>query len=252
MQPAEILALYDAQMRRDPPQEKGLTIERVDGVTRLTGPFNVITHAELAADAVDAAIAAQAAHFRALGRKVEWKVYAHDRPADLAARLAAAGFESDEQETLLAFDMETHGLPAEPAPGVDVRRVTDQQGLLDFVAADALAFGKEERWPIDLYGDRLDDPSVRLYVAYVDGRPIAGGRLELPQGRIFAGLWGGGTAPEHRHRGVYRTMVATRAAEARRRGHRILFVEARDTSRPILERMGFQVISRLAGWTLKP
>ncbi len=58
--------------------------------------------------------------------------------------------------------------------------------------------------------------------------------------------------PDHQGRGVYRALVAARAAEARRRGVRYLTVDARETSRPILERLGFQPLATVRGWTLPP
>ena len=69
-------------------------------------------------------------------------------------------------------------------------------------------------------------------------------------GRAFAGLYGGGTRPDYQGRGVYLALVAARAAEARRRGHRYLTVDARETSRPILQRIGFEPLTTLRDWTL--
>ncbi|MBO0514362.1 GNAT family N-acetyltransferase, partial [Streptomyces beijiangensis] len=56
-------------------------------------------------------------------------------------------------------------------------------------------------------------------------------------------LWGGGTAPEWRGKGIYRALVAYRAAIAAERGYRYLQVDATDDSRPILERLGFTRLS---------
>jgi GNAT superfamily N-acetyltransferase len=69
-------------------------------------------------------------------------------------------------------------------------------------------------------------------------------------GTAFVGLYGGGTDPAWRGRGVYRALVAARSAEAKARGYRYLFVDARETSRPILERLGFEALATVRGWTL--
>ncbi len=79
---------------------------------------------------------------------------------------------------------------------------------------------------------------------------MASGGLQLPRGRAFAGLYSGGTVPDYRGRGAYRALVAARAAEALRRGYRYLTVDARETSRPILQRLGFQALATIRGWTL--
>ena len=76
--------------------------------------------------------------------------------------------------------------------------------------------------------------------------------MELAPGRSFAGLWGGGTVLGYRSRGIYRGLVAARAREALRRGYRYLTVDARETSRPVLARLGFSALTSITGWKLKP
>ena len=73
--------------------------------------------------------------------------------------------------------------------------------------------------------------------------PIAAGRVEFHPGTEFAGLWGGGTLPAWRRRGVFRALVAHRAALASDRGFRYLQVDASPDSRPILERLGFVALA---------
>ncbi len=55
---------------------------------------------------------------------------------------------------------------------------------------------------------------------------MSSARLELTPGGDFAGLWGGGTVPEWRGRGLYRALVAHRARIAAERGYRHLLVDA--------------------------
>ncbi|HWA60240.1 MAG TPA: hypothetical protein VG939_02645, partial [Caulobacteraceae bacterium] len=208
MDPARILAEYDAQMRADPPPETGVERVWADGVLRTLGTYNFIGWWDLwELDAPEAA-RREAAFFRGRGEGVEWKVYSHDRPAGMDQALQRAGFVCDDAETFLALDLEAIRLDATPPAGIEVRRVGDRAGVEDLVEANAAAFGHAEPWRVDALVPRLDDGSLGLYVAYADGRPISSGRLELAPGRAFAGLYGGGTAPEHRGRGVYRALVA--------------------------------------------
>ena len=72
----------------------------------------------------------------------------------------------------------------------------------------------------------------------------------LPQGRAFASIWGGCTIPAFRGKGAFRAIVAARAATARQRGYAYLTVDARETSRPILERLGFVPLTSVTGWFL--
>ena len=60
------------------------------------------------------------------------------------------------------------------------------------------------------------------------------------RGDPFGSLWGGSTLPEHRGRGIYSSLVAARAGEARERGCRWLTVDCSPMSLPILERRGFE------------
>ena len=251
MTATEILALYDAEMRANPAPEPGICHERSAGVLCAVGFYNCILYSRLGAADADAAIADQVAYFAARGVDVEWKVYGHDLPPDLSRRLSKAGFVADESETLMAFDL-AHALTAGASPaGVKIRRVADASALADFGAIVAATFNDTAIATIERYGPRLTDPSLGLYVAYTDGRPVAAARLEMCADRPFAGLWGGMTLPAYRRRGIFRALVGTRADEARRRGYRFLNVDARETSRPILVRLGFMALTSVTGWILK-
>ena len=124
--------------------------------------------------------------------------------------------------------------------------------LAEWAEASGAAFDRDDRWRIERYAQRLADPAVGLFFARADGRPVAAARIELPPARSIATLWGGGTLPAYRGRGIYRLLVAARGEEARRRGYRYLTVEARSTSRPILARVGFVELTEITEWTLSP
>jgi GNAT superfamily N-acetyltransferase len=244
-----VLARYDAEIRADPPPEAGVERTWVDGVLRTEGAYNFIGWWDFPAEAVRAVVAREAAYFAAKG--VEWKLFSHDGPPGLEAVLAAAGFAPDEPESFVALDLEAHAPPFDPPPGIEVRLVTDAAGAADLVAVSDAAFGRSEPWRLAALSARLDDPTQALFVAYDDGAPVSSGRLELAPGKAFAGLYGGGTIPNYQGRGVYRALVAARAAEARRRGHRYSTVDARETSRPILQRLGFEPLATVRGWVLE-
>ena len=267
MTPREILALFDAERQIDPAPDAGVRYEHLGNVVRAIGAWNAVVFARLTPENADAVIAEQVAFFQSLAveaaagdRAIEWKVYGHDLPPDLGARLAAAGFEPDEPETLVVFDLRTQ-LRGEPdtrstgLQGVEIRLVGDDAGFADFIAAGAAAFGRDVNEQMRRIGRelkaRLADPALALYVAYADGRAVASARAEFAPGRSFAGLWGGGTLPAYRGRGIYRALVKARAEEARRRGYRFLRVDARETSRPILERLGFIPLTSIIEWRLR-
>jgi hypothetical protein len=246
---AALLALYDAQMRADPAAELGVERAWADGVLRTVGAYDYIGWWDFPA-ARAAEIAAREARFFA-GRDLEWKVFSHDQPPGLEAALAAVGFTPDPPETFLALDLDAGAAPFAPA-NIEVRQVTDASGLADVVAVHDAAFGRGAGAQAEQIAARLKDPTQALFVAYAEGRPVSSGRLELAPGRAFASLYGGGTVAEYRGRGAYRALVAARLAEARRRGHRYVTVDALETSCPILQRLGFHPLATVRGWRLSP
>lgn len=101
-----LLAVYDQQMRGvEPKLPPGVRFERdgpllrVSGGQRgyISGPRDIgMTGAEL-----DRLIARQRDYFAGRGEAVGWQTRAHDEPADLPARLRAAGFVPQEEVTVL-------------------------------------------------------------------------------------------------------------------------------------------------------
>ncbi len=251
-EPCRILRQYDAEMRAEPPPEPGVSRTWSGGVLRTTAPYRSIGYADLAGTDVDREIETQIAFFRTLGQPFDWKLYGHDQPADLADRLARAGFVAGETEHFMVRDLKAAPIEDPTVEGITLREVRDLTRLQDFAAVNGTAFGRDGSWALDLFCNRLNDPSCVLHVAYDGDRPVSSGRLELPAGRAFASLWSGGTLPSHRGRGIYRMLVAARAWEALWLGYRYLTVDARDTSRPILEQVGFEALTTVTDWSWAP
>jgi GNAT superfamily N-acetyltransferase len=251
MDAAAILARYDAEIRADPPAEVG--VERVwcDGVLRSLGAYDLVGWWDFASERAREIAEREAAFFRDRGAEAaEWKVFSHDKPAGLDGALAAAGWTGEEVETFVVFDMEQGLPPVDPPAGLEIREATNPTGFTDFLAVNAAANNRPARQSVEDLEKTVDDPGLAYFVAYAEGRPVASGGLQLPLGRAFAGLYSGGTVPDYRRRGGYQALVAARASEARRRGYRFLWVDARETSRPILQRLGFQPLATVRGWVL--
>lgn len=200
----------------------------------------------LAAGEVDALLRAERERFARLGRPVEWKHFAHDRPDDLLERLRAAGFEPEEPETLMALPLDApfdRSAGAAPA-GATIRTVTaDEVGLVARVHArvwPGLAAEIEARLAREL---RTTPDLVHVVVAELDGEPASAAWSSFTPGSPFVGLFGGSTVPEARGRGLYRALVAARLREAAARGARVATVDAGPMSRPILGRLGFSALT---------
>lgn len=206
MDPDELVkvrAAYDREMRRDAPPDTAQTrVERVGAVVRQSaeGPgWNAVLWSDLDEGTADAEIAAQVAYFAGRGAgRFEWKLYDHDRPADLGDRLRAAGFVPEPAETLLVGRaQELAALPVEPPEGITLRAVTDGAGVDLMMDVHAKAFGVERPEIRHLLLTLLrDEPqTLAAVVAMAGDVPVSAARMEMRPGSSFAGLWGGGTLP---------------------------------------------------------
>ena len=245
--PREVLREFDQHVRRQSVPDTPLArIERHEHVIRyISDGWSGVVWSGIDATNADAVIRAEVQRFAALARPWEWKHYSYDEPADLPDRLRAAGFVADPAETLLVADLATLALDAPPPPGVEFRAVRDEQDVAALVAVHRAAFGDDasELGQI-LLAQLTSEPSIAAgVVAFVGSTPIAEARTEFHLGTRFASLWGGATLPAWRGRGVYRSLVAHRAALAAARGARYLQVDAWDSSRPILEHLGFVALA---------
>jgi GNAT superfamily N-acetyltransferase len=241
-----VLAAFDEQIRRHPTAEApGERVERDGAVVRLVageGGRSVVTWSQLAEATADAVIAATVDRFARLGvGEWEWKHYCHDRPADLARRLLAAGFTDEPAEALMVAEIAELALDVPPPAGVHLRPVTDPLGVDALVRVHDEVFGEDHsalRREL-LFRLARRPPTLAAVVAVAGDIPICAGRVEFHAGTEFASLWGGGTLRAWRGRGVFRSLVAYRAALAAARGFRYLQVDASPESRPILTRLGF-------------
>ncbi|MGI5502960.1 GNAT family N-acetyltransferase [Lentzea sp. CA-135723] len=201
--------------------------------------------------ALDTLIARQRDFFAARNQPVEWKTWGHDTPADLPARLEAAGFESEGRETVLvglASAMTTQATPA----GVTIREATTEADIHNLAATAAEVFGRNHDWLAAHLLDKQNDPNTIAVLAEADGRVVSSSRIEFVPGTEFAGLWGGGTLKAWRGKGIYKALIAHRARLAVARGTKYLQVDASEDSRPILERLGFTTITTTTGYAWTP
>ncbi|MCI4365676.1 MAG: GNAT family N-acetyltransferase [Thermoplasmata archaeon] len=252
MDRATLLERYDREMRADPPESSGVRFERAPELVRELGTSATVIYSHLTSASAPAAIRGEAQRARELGVELEWKAYEHDPPPELPLLLERAGFRAEEPETLVVLDLADRPIPPSADESVRVVEVKNLTTFEDAVRVSAVASGPEGAATLKRFRDRLSDPTARLFVAYLGDLPVSAGRLELSPGRAFAGLWGGGTVPEHRHRGIYRALVRARVEVAQRRGYRFITVDALETSRPILERLGFLSLVRIHAWVRSP
>jgi GNAT superfamily N-acetyltransferase len=244
----QTLALYDEEQRRTI-EYPGLLREETQRVVRhvdLIGTDSLVIYSSLDSNNANSLIQEQISLFEELGHDFEWKYYEHDSPPDLKARLAASGFEIGETESIVALDLAD--LPEELLQSAthDLRKITDANQINEVMIV------QDEIWQSDqdslarrqlVYEMQNVPDSISVYVVYADNQPVASAWIRFKDVSCFASLWAGSTLPAYRRRGIYTAMLAIRAQEALKRGKRFLTVDAGEMSLPILEKLGFQLLT---------
>jgi Fe2+ transport system protein FeoA len=223
-----------------PDDERIVTDRYVLWMGRGNAPgWNVAQRFRLAADEVEDVRAEIHEHLRAKGRfGCTWEVGTHATPPDLVDRLLALGLVDDEP-TPLAVGMVLTEAPAHAPADVEVRRAETGEERLAAERIAAIAFGS----PVPTEPPTERDPQNPVYLAFVDGRPVARGSASF--GEHAVSLFGGSTLPEARGRGAYRALVAARWDDAVARGTPVLVTQASPMSRPILARLGFREVCEI-------
>jgi GNAT superfamily N-acetyltransferase len=243
----EILELYDREQRRDL-QIMDVRREVSENVIRhvnLGRGEGFIAYANLTNENVDATIREQIAYFEKLGQDFEWKYYSHDRSEDLLEHLRRHGFDIEDREALLVLDL--NQLPEKLQQPIthDIRLLKESRKLEDVLTVEASVW-KNDQTDIVAYlakNMQTQPEMLRVYVAYVDDKPVSSGWMFFHEGSGFSSLWGGSTVKEYRGHGLYTALVALRAREAIKRGASFLTVDASPMSQPILENLGFQFLA---------
>jgi GNAT superfamily N-acetyltransferase len=259
---AMVLAEFDEQVRRSlRPDGSGAIGEQAGPVVRWFPAggegWSGIVWSDLDAGTADRVIAAQVAFYAARAEEFEWKLYSYDQPGDLAQRLAAAGFVAEETESLMVADCAQIAAPggADVAlpEGVRLVPVTDEAGVEQMIEVHDRVFGPDPRLRDSLMTQLRNSPDTTVMVLAMAGdEPVCSARVAFAPGSDFAGLWGGGTLPQWRGRGIYRALVGYRARLAADRGYRYLQVDALPPSRPILERLGFACLATTTPFIWSP
>jgi GNAT superfamily N-acetyltransferase len=260
--PAALLEAYQRQLRAHvhEPMPESVRIEWDGPLQRATGfggqgwvLYEGLDGIE--GDELDELIARQIRFFADQGQRFEWKYHSHDLPADLPERLVAAGFEPEEQETVLIAPISA--LTAEPLlpDGVAIREIVERADMNRIADLEGTVYDRppEYGWMDELAEEKLADPGgLRIFAAEAGDLVVSAAWMRFPSGTEFATYWGGATHPDWRGRGIYRALVAYRARLAAERGCRFIEVDASDDSNPILQRLGFVPVTTTTPYVWSP
>ncbi len=208
--------------------------------------FNGVHHAHFASDEkayVDAKIAETLAYFRERDLPCMWVIGPSVRPADLATRLLEHGLTFSNEAPALVLDLSTTDGDAPAPEGLAIQEARNAEELLPLLDLEAQCFDASEEiahYYYDTYvatGFGSGQP-WHHYIGMLHGQPIAMAALLLHAG--VAGIYGVGTLPEARRRGIGAALVRHALHEARSAGYRVALLTPTDMSLRIYQRLGFQ------------
>jgi len=147
--------------------------------------------------------------------------------------------------------MALHPLPPSgkvtPAPGHEIRRVTDGPGVTDHIRAAAAGFGMPAEWLEAVINERLATrPDVSLYVGYSDGVAVTTG-LGVQTGRTI-GIYNIATVEAARRRGLGAAMTMRIVDDGAVVGCDVGILQSSDMGYPIYERLGFRTVVEYVGY----
>jgi ribosomal protein S18 acetylase RimI-like enzyme len=258
--PAALLRAYDDQLRTDAEAHGAVRVDRFGPLHLVvfSGGRGFVSYRDLAgADAgtIRSWVGATVVHFAAAEvDRVEWKTRGHDRAPGLHAALVEHGFVPQDEESIMVGPLA--GLVADvPLPaGVTLRRIDTERDVRAMCVMADEVFGSSRAVTMTealLAGIARGD-TTELWVAEAEGRIVSSGRLEPVAGTDFAGIWGGGTLPPWRGRGIYRALTSARARSALALGKALAHSDSTEYSRPILERAGLVKISTTTPYEWAP
>jgi len=255
-QNTDLVAIYDCEYRQKADwtrmdRENFANLVRYTAHEKKRGAF--ISWFDLDESNADAEIEKQMAHYRALGIDLEWKVCAHDGPADMGQRLLRHGFTLTNDDSVMLLDLAQVADSFWAQSTNCVSRISTAAGIDDIMQMEKEIWHKDftqlgEGMKMDL----RDQPDhISLFAVYADGRCVSAAWTHYLSPTLFGILLGGSTLPAYRGRGFYTALIAARGLEARTRGFRYLTLDASAMSRPILEKHGFSCIDTSQEYEIK-
>jgi GNAT superfamily N-acetyltransferase len=213
----------------------------------ITGmPFaflNNVLRTQLNSNNVDARIAETLAYLREKNiPQLCWWVEAESQPDDLADHLVAQGLKYSQGGLPMTVDLDKLNDDISVPPGLTVETVTDEESLRRWIEPGLKGFGIEQLSQIatgfELLAGLGFDLPLRLYVGYLDGKPVAVSQLFLHAG--VAGIYWVATIPEVRGQGIGAMLTLVPLRDACEMGYRIGILQSSAMGESVYRRLGFE------------
>ncbi len=237
----------------------GMTVQDHDGLLLVdsglpTDTFNKVCRARLCDPDADRRIAEAIEHFRKAGRPFAWWVGPGCRPLDIEARLEKQGLVAFETELGMVMETDRLAERADATSQLRVHRVGSRRDLEEFVAVlnacvDPPDPGVGAFFRMALPELLKDDSPMRLFVGYVDDRPVA--TSELYTGGEVAGVHMVATHPEFRRRGFGWAVTWAALDEGRKLGLMTATLQASPEGEGVYRQLGFRAVCRFTEYQMR-
>src|SRR5204862_3569253 len=120
-------------------------------------------------------------------------------------RLVAAGFVPEDEESVLVAPVTAVAAESHLPEGVRLCEVTERADFDRIAAMEEAIWHDNRGWLADsLEAERSADPNaITIVVAEAGADFVCAAWVRFARGTEFATLWGGGTLPAWRRRGIY-------------------------------------------------
>tara|TARA_R110000824_G_scaffold336_8_gene2168 strand:+ start:8570 stop:9325 length:756 start_codon:yes stop_codon:yes gene_type:complete len=242
-----LLETYDKEVRAKPIYPEILKVVKENNLVKLVGPgsFNFISYWNIPDDYSLEQFHHQIEVLKSDGGQIMWRVFDHDKPENLEINLEREGFKYIDSLTLMVLQVQGYTIAGVEE---DIREISDKNGLQDFLAVSKKSFGHANPLDLESHLKLIQYPNFKYYVGYSRNSPVAAARLEVPVNSQFGLLFGGCVIPEYREKGYYKALLNARLKAAKSIGLKYITTEARKTSRPILEHVGFTPLVKGKTW----
>ncbi|MGH2516268.1 MAG: GNAT family N-acetyltransferase [Ktedonobacterales bacterium] len=216
---------------------------------------NGVVRMRLNPETADAKIAITLAHFTDHSLPAAWFAGPAHRPADLGERLEAQGLRLVSTEPGMAVDLRSLRVDLLVPATLTVERMRDVDTLAvwlrtyragEDVPTDAPPILMESCVPRQF----ADDEPMRLFLARLDGAPVATAQLLLAAG--VAGIYGVATVPEVRRRGIGAAVTRAALHDARALGYRVGVLHATEMGYSVYRGLGFAEYGAFSLYAWRP
>ena len=160
--------------------------------------------------------------------------------SDWESILSARGFVRD-SDRYMALDLNNLVDVTDIPPGLRIAAVNDAEILRIGAHTLVQGFGMPPEWEpavTKMLGGQGYEWPVRIYLAWLDGIPVATATVYLAEG--VAGVVNVATLPEYRRKGIGAAVTAAPLRDARALGYRVATLQASDMGAGVYRRLGFE------------